>query len=127
MKERGRTKLTSSVWARALEREDKLAIELIDEAVEALGAGVASACNLLDVEVVIIGGGLGVRLGQPYVKRIRKAMQPHLFNDSNPPDVLAATLGDLGGSLGAALLVKPPARRPAARRRTPTTATAGSD
>ncbi len=89
MNERGRTKLTSSVWARALERKDKLAIELIDEAVEALGAGVASACNLLDVEAVIIGGGLGVRLGEPYVKRIRKAMQPHLFNDANPPDCAA--------------------------------------
>ena len=43
MKERGRTKLTSAVWAKALERGDKLTIELIDEAVEALGAGIASA------------------------------------------------------------------------------------
>ena len=117
MKERGRTKLTSSVWARALERKDKLATELINEAVEALGAGIASAINLLDVPAVIIGGGLGVRLGEPYVKRIRKAMQPHLFNDHNPPDVLLAGLGDLGGAIGAALLAKPAvARRPAARR-----------
>ncbi len=115
MKERGRTKLTSSVWARALERKDKLTVELINEAVEALGAGIASAINLLDVPAVIIGGGLGVRLGEPYVKRIRKAMQPHLFNDTNPPDVLPAGLGDSGGALGAALLVKP-ARRPATRR-----------
>ena len=53
MKERGRTKLTSSVWARALERKDRLATELINEAVEALGAGIASAINLLDVP----GGG----------------------------------------------------------------------
>ena len=117
MKERGRTKLTSSVWARALERKDKLATELINEAVEALGAGIASAINLLDVPAVIIGGGLGVRLGEPYVKRIRKAMQPHLFNDQNPPDVLLAGLGDLGGSIGAALLVKPPAARRAPARR----------
>jgi glucokinase len=115
MKERGRTKLTSSVWARALERKDKVAVELINEAVEALGAGIASAINLLDVPAVIIGGGLGVRLGEPYVKKIRKAMQPHLFNDTNPPDVLPAALGDAGGALGAALLVKP-ARRPAVRR-----------
>ena len=115
MKERGRTKLTSSVWARALERKDKLAVELINEAVEALGAGIASAINLLDVPAVIIGGGLGVRLGEPYVKRIRKAMQPHLFNDANPPDVLPAALGDSGGAVGAALLIKP-ARRPATRR-----------
>ena len=58
----------------------------------------------------MIGGGLGVRLGEPFVQRIRKAMQPHLFNDTNPPDVLPAALGDLGGALGAALLVKPAAR-----------------
>jgi glucokinase len=118
MKERGRTKLTSSVWSRALERGDKLTVELINEAVEALGAGIASTLNLLDVPAVVIGGGLGSRLGEPYVEKIRKAMQPHLFNDANPPDVLPAALGDSGGAIGAALLVKPPAaRRPAARRK----------
>jgi glucokinase len=105
MRERGRTRLTSAVWARALEREDKLAVELIDKAIAALGAGIASAQNLLDVEAIVIGGGLGVRLGEPYVRRIRKAMQPHLFNDTKPPVVLVAALGDLGGALGAALLV----------------------
>jgi glucokinase len=103
MKERGRPKLTSSVWARALEQKDELATQLIDEAVEALGAGIASAQNLLDVEAIIIGGGLGVRLGEPYVERIRQAMAPHLFNDVHP-DILLAGLGDLGGALGAALL-----------------------
>jgi hypothetical protein len=118
MKERGRTKLTSAVWSRALERGDKIAVELIDEAIEALGAGVASAQNLLDVEAIVIGGGLGVRLGEPYVRRIRRAMEPHIFNDANPPDVLLAGLGDLGGALGAALLVSqrgsPPAPAAAA-------------
>jgi glucokinase len=106
MEERHRTRLTSAVWYHALEEKDKLAVELIDEAVEALGAGIASAQNLLDVEAVIIGGGLGVRFGEPYVKKISKAMQPHLFHDSDPPDVLVAGLGDLGGALGAALLAR---------------------
>jgi glucokinase len=105
MKERGRTRLTSAVWAKALERQDKLAVELIDEAVEALGAGIATAQNLLDVEAIVIGGGLGIRLGEPMVQRIRKAMAPHVFNDAHPPDVLVAALGDQGGALGAALLV----------------------
>ena len=104
MQERRRTRLTSAIWARALERGDKLATELIDEAVDALGAGIASAQNLFDVEAVVIGGGLGVRFGQPMVDRIYAAMQPHLFNDQNPPDVFVAALGDLGGALGAALL-----------------------
>jgi glucokinase len=62
--------------------------------------------NLLDVEAVIIGGGLGVRFGEPFAKRIAEAMQPHLFNDSHPPDVRVAALGDLGGAIGAALLAR---------------------
>jgi glucokinase len=106
MEERGRTRLTSSIWAHALERHDKLATEIIDEALRALGAGIASAMNLLDVEAVIIGGGLGVRFGEPFAKRIAEAMQPHLFNDSHPPDVRVAALGDLGGAIGAALLAR---------------------
>ncbi|MBV8220993.1 MAG: ROK family protein [Solirubrobacterales bacterium] len=126
MKERGRDRLTSAVWAKALEKQDKLAVELIGEAVEALGAGIASAQNLLDVPAVIIGGGLGVRLGEPYVKKIRKAMQPHLFNDTHPPDVLPAGLGDLGGALGAALLVESHrAARPPAAESSPASASAG--
>ncbi|HEY3959989.1 MAG TPA: ROK family protein [Solirubrobacteraceae bacterium] len=104
MKERDRTRVTSGIWARALEREDKLATHVIDRAVRALGAGIASAVNLLDVEGVIIGGGLGVRLGHPYAKRIAEAMQPHLFADSRPPHVHVAALGDLGGAIGATLL-----------------------
>jgi glucokinase len=106
MKERDRTRLTSSIWAHALEQNDKLATEIIDEAVRALGAGVASAVNVLDVEAVIIGGGLGVRFGQPFAERIANEMQPHLFNDHPPPDVLVASLGDLGGAIGAALLAR---------------------
>jgi glucokinase len=104
MEKRGRDRLTSGVFARALDRGDQLATMLIDRAVEALGAGIASAVNLLDVEAVIIGGGLGIRLGEPYAQRIARAMQPHLFSDYRPPAVRMAALGDLGGAIGAALL-----------------------
>jgi glucokinase len=106
MEERGRTRLTSSIWAHALERGDKLAIEIMDEALEALGAGVASAQNVLDVEAVILGGGLGVRFGEPFAERLAAEMHPHLFHDENPPDVKVASLGDLGGAIGAALLAR---------------------
>jgi glucokinase len=106
MKERKRTRLTSGIWSRALEHDDKLAKAIIERALRALGAGVASACNVLDVECVIVGGGLGVRLGDPYAKRIADEMLPHLFADFRPPDVHVAALGDLGGAIGAALLVE---------------------
>jgi glucokinase len=105
--EHGRDRLTSSIWARALEHGDKMTVRLLDRAVLALGAGIASAVNLLDVEAVIIGGGLGLRFGEPFRARIADAMLPHLFNDARPPAVQLAALGDQGGAIGASLLVEP--------------------
>jgi glucokinase len=104
MKEKGRDRLVSGIWERALKREDKVARSLLDEAVEALGAGIASAVNLLDPEAVVIGGGIGLRLGEPWLVRIKDAMRPHLFVDDDPPATMLAQLGDLGGAHGAALL-----------------------
>jgi glucokinase len=105
MEDKKRERFTSAIWETAVERGDELAIELIDGAVEALGAGAASAVNLLDVEAVVIGGGLGVRFGDEYVKRIVKTMAEHLFPGIPMPPVQLVGLGDLGGALGAALLV----------------------
>ena len=106
MEERGRPRLTSGIWKRALERDDDLAHELVDRAVRALGAGVASAVNVLDVDAVVIGGGLGLKLGEPYAERLRVAMQPHLFASERPPAIRLAALGDLGGAIGGALLAR---------------------
>jgi glucokinase len=104
MEERGRDRLTSGIWERALKHGDDLATRLIDRAVKALGAGIASAVNLIDPEAVIIGGGLGVRFGEKYVRRIATRMHPHLFVPDRPPAMHLAELGDLGGAIGAALL-----------------------
>jgi glucokinase len=105
MEKRGRTRLTSGVWARALDQKDKVAHQLIDRAVEMLGTGIASAVNLLDVEAVILGGGLGVRLGPRYLDAIHKEMMKHIFVPERPPQLHVAGLGDLGGAIGASLLV----------------------
>jgi len=107
MEKRGRTRLTSGIWARALDRGDPLAAKLLDRAVAALGTGIASAVNLLDVEAVVLGGGLGVRLGPLYLDAIRAEMAEHLFVAGRPPDLRVVELGDLGGAIGASLLVRP--------------------
>ncbi len=106
MEKKGRTRLSSGVWAKALEKDDHMAVDLINRAVWALGLACASAVNLLDVEAVVIGGGLGCRLGAPFAERIRDAMQPHLILPEKEPQVLSAALGDLGGAMGAALRVE---------------------
>jgi glucokinase len=105
MEEHGRDRLTSGIWERAVKQGDDLAIKLLDRAVKALGTGVASCVNVIDPDAVIIGGGLGVRFGERYVRRIAARMHPHLFVDDRPPAIRLAALGDLGGAIGAALLV----------------------
>jgi glucokinase len=104
MEQRGRTRLSSGVYARALKKGDHMTQRLIEDASWAVGLGLASAQNLLDLEAVIIGGGLGDRLGQPFVDRIGHHMAPHLFVPDTPPKVLRTELGDLSGAVGAAVL-----------------------
>jgi glucokinase len=104
MERKGRTRLSSGVWAAALEKKDKMAVELVDDAVRALAVGLASVQNLLALEAIVIGGGLGDRLGPPFVERIREEMQPLLFVPDHPPTLLSSELGDLAGAVGAAVL-----------------------
>jgi glucokinase len=105
MHDRGRDRLTAGIWHRAVRHGDKVAIKLVDRAIAAIGVAAASAVNLLDVEAVVLGGGMGTRFGEDARERLEHAMQPHLFNDQRPPALVLAELGDLGGALGAALLV----------------------
>ena len=103
MEKRGRERLTSGVWLRALQAGDKVAEELILRAVQALGVGIGSAVTLLDVEAVVIGGGLGERIGSDWLARIEAAAKEHTFF-REPPVYRLAELGDLGGAIGASLL-----------------------
>ena len=104
MEKHDKPRLTSSIWERAIDHGDKLASELIDRAIEALGTGIASAINLLDPEAIIIGGGLGLRFGERYMEPLLEEMRKHVFFETMPA-VKMASLGDLGGAIGASLLV----------------------
>lgn len=106
MERAGKDRLSSRIWQEALAAGDDLASELIAEAADAIACAAANAVNLLDVEAVILGGGLGTRFGQPMADRIAGLMAPYLFQPDRPPRVLTAALGDLGGAIGATLLVR---------------------
>jgi glucokinase len=102
---RGRDTLTSGVWLRALDAGDAVARDLLDEAVDALGVAIGASVTLLDVDVVIVGGGLGERLGPVWLRRIEKSAKRHTFF-ARPPAYRLAELGDMGGAIGASLLVR---------------------
>jgi glucokinase len=106
MEDKNKTRATSGVFKTALERGDAFVADLIDDCVSALGAGIASTVNLLDLEVVVLGGGLADKLGETFRARVETAMRPHLFLEPPRVRLVAATLGDEGGAVGAALLAR---------------------
>jgi glucokinase len=52
----------------------------------------------------VIGGGLGLRFGERYMEPLLEEMRKHVFFETMPK-VEMASLGDLGGAIGASLLV----------------------
>lgn len=100
----GDKRMKSSVFAKALEAGDEVAVELLDDAVRALGVALASVATLVDLQVVVVGGGLAAKVGPRFVGRVEQAVRSRLFVRPSPLRVVPAALGDLAGALGAALL-----------------------
>jgi glucokinase len=97
-------RMTSGVFVKALAAGDAVAVELIDDAVGALGVAIASAVSLLDVALVVVGGGLADRLGPSFVARVEEACRADVFPRNPELRIVPAALGDRGGSIGAALM-----------------------
>jgi glucokinase len=106
MRKQGKQRLTSGVYVKAVKQGDELTKRLLADAAWALSLALSSAQNLLDLEAIVIGGGMGDKLGRPFIDRVVKQMAPHLFADDRPPVVLPTELGDLSGAVGAALLAE---------------------
>jgi len=84
---------------------DKFALEVLQEASEYLGWGLANILNLFNPALVIIGGGVaeaGDLLLEP-AWRVAKAMS--LRREKDPVKLVTAQLGNNAGLLGAASLI----------------------
>lgn len=103
---RGATSVTAGAIQEALDKGDTLVADLLDQAISALGAGIASAVNLLDVHAVVVGGALADHLGPPFLRQVDASMRPHLFLQPPRIDLRPAELGEAAGALGAALMAR---------------------
>ncbi|QYG91352.1 ROK family protein [Iamia sp. SCSIO 61187] len=102
----GDGRMKSGTFAKALDRGDRIAAELLTEAVDAVAVAIASTVMLVDVTTVVVGGGVADKLGPPFVARIEEAVATHL-GPALPVAVLPAALGDDAGAIGAARLAAP--------------------
>ena len=94
---------TADVCARA-QRGDARAEEVWRGAVAALARALAGAHALVDLELIVLGGGLA-NAGALLVDQLAEAMQPVLGRLA-PPRLRLAALGDEAASLGAALYAR---------------------
>ncbi|MFH1364817.1 MAG: ROK family protein [Candidatus Aenigmatarchaeota archaeon] len=82
---------------------DEKAQEVFHEMGRHLGVGLATLSNILDPEIIIIGGGLS---NVPWImESAEKEMTRYLFSPETRPKVVKSMLGDDAGALGAASLI----------------------
>lgn len=101
-----KTRPTSKVWAEALDEGDPVATEVFDGAIEAVGLGIGSVLNVLDLERVVIGGGFGERMGKKLAERIGAVAQRRVMAPNPKLKYVASELGDASGIVGAAALAR---------------------
>ena len=90
---------------RAAQEGDRLARELIEHAAVQLGIRVASLVNLLNPEVVIIGGGIE-QAGSMLLEPVLRCVKKYAYEEpASLVDILPAQLGDNAVALGAACWV----------------------
>jgi glucokinase len=102
----GKTALTSKVWAKALHEHDKLTMQVFATAIDMISIAIASVVNVLDVELIVIGGGLAEKLGQPLAERIALAATPWMLQPNPSLRFVATELGDDAGVVGAASIAR---------------------
>lgn len=87
----------------AAARGDVRATEIIDRACEALAAGVRAAIQVIEPEMVVLGGGVAAA-GDLLLSRVRERVRQPLSATQQMISIELSTLGGDAGWIGAALL-----------------------
>ncbi|MDP2208181.1 MAG: ROK family protein [Bacteroidota bacterium] len=89
----------------AAEQGDPFAKEILSEAGNLLGVAIASILNVLDLRIVVVGGGISAA-GEYVFNAITKSVRSRVLTSIKPDvKVIPAKLGNTAGIFGAASLV----------------------
>jgi glucokinase len=95
-------RITAKLVAEAAGQGDAEARDILAEAMNYLGIGVANLVNLFNPQLIVIGGGL-TNIGETLFGPVRRAIERRAFPTSvRAVRVVRAALGDSAGVLGAA-------------------------
>lgn len=88
----------------AADEGDKVALEVLDQYFKYVAHGVANMVNILQPEVVVIGGGVSAQK-EKLTEPIREYVQGEMYGGLElQTEIKAATLGNDAGIIGAALI-----------------------
>jgi glucokinase len=101
------TDMRSGDLRKALRRGDKFVEKIVEEAAEYTGIAVANVINLLNPEVVVLGGGVMDQLADEMLSIIVETAKDYaLPGTMKGIEIIASQLGDDAGITGAAVLAK---------------------
>ncbi|MFO0807508.1 MAG: ROK family protein [Gemmataceae bacterium] len=104
-------KVRSSQLSEFYDKDDPVAVDLIDDAARALGAGIGSVINLISPEVVVLGGGVAGALGESFLERVWEiATRYALPGAASGVRIVPAALQDDSGIVGAAAYARDQAK-----------------
>jgi len=86
----------------AIQSGDASAAEALDRYIDRLGRGLAAICDIIDPDVIVLGGGMS-NVDALY-DRLPAAIAPHVFSDVFETPVKKAEHGDSSGVRGAVWL-----------------------
>ncbi|HEX6330680.1 MAG TPA: ROK family protein [Actinomycetota bacterium] len=97
--------VTGADVTKAARRGDPPALEVLAQVGRRLGEGIAGLVNVLDPQIVVVGGG-AIRAGDLLLEPARAAFQSSVegFHHRPPVPIVAAVLGNDAGAVGAASL-----------------------
>jgi glucokinase len=96
--------LTVKRLFQAARSEDQVALDAIEETVQHLGIGLAGAVNLLNPEIVVIGGGIADG-GLDFIDQVEAVIKKYAFDSATRNlKVVKASLGNAAGFIGASVL-----------------------
>jgi len=96
-------KLSNKLIFGAFKKGDGLATQVVEEVSVYLGTAIASAVNLLNPEVIVIGGGVG-EAGRKFIQMVESQVRKRVNPSAAGFKIKKADLGNEAGFVGAAIL-----------------------